>query len=86
MEELDCSKKALPDFATWGQCFALYAAVVLLKQPEQASDLMAYFYSTASNACKYKWPSWLVYDQNFRQLMADTWDNLWAKTNASIFA
>ena len=86
MEELDCGKKALPDFATWAQCFALYAAAVLLKQPERASDLMAYFYSTASNARKYKWPSWLVYDQNFRQLMADTRDNLWAKTNASIFA
>lgn len=86
MQELDNNKKAIPDFTSWAQCFALYAAAILQKQPDRATDLMAYFFATANNARKYKWPSWLVYDQNFRQLMADTQDNVWAKTNASIFA
>ena len=85
MHELDNSKKAIPDFTTWPQCFALYSAAILLKQPDRAADLMAYFFATADNACKYKWPSWIVYDQSFRQLMADTQDKVWAKTNPSIF-
>ena len=86
MQELDNSRRAIPDFTTWAQCFALYAAAILQKQPERAADLMAYLFSTANNARKYKWPSWLVYDQNFRQLMADSQDIRWAKTDASIFA
>lgn len=85
MHELDNSKKAIPDFVTWAQCFAVYAAAILLKQPQRAADLMAYFFETANNARKYRWPSWLVYDQNFRQRMADTQDIEWAKTNPSIF-
>ena len=85
MHELDNSKKAIPDFTTWAQCFALYSAAILLKQPDRAADLMAYFFATADNARKYNWPSWIVYDQNFRQLMADTQDKVWAKTNPSIF-
>lgn len=74
MHELDNTKK-IPDFETWAQCFALYSAALPQKQPERAVDLMAYFYSTANNARKYRWPLWLVYDQNFRQLMADTQDS-----------
>ena len=86
MQELESnSKKPIPDFTTWAQCFALYTAAILIKQPSRASDLMAYFFMTANNARKYKWPSWLVYDQNFRQLMADTRDNVWAKTSPGIF-
>lgn len=86
MQDLDNStRKAIPDFTTWAQCFALYAAAIIMKQPDRATDLMAYFFTTASNANKYKWPSWLVYDQNFRQLMANTQDKCWAKTNVAIF-
>ena len=85
MHELDSTKKAIPDFTTWAQCFAVYSAAILQKQPGRAADLMAYFFATASNARRYKWPSWVVYDQNFRQLMAESQDLVWAKTNASLF-
>ena len=85
MHELDNSRKAIPDFTTWTQYFTLYSAVILLKQPDRVADLMAYFFATADNARKYRWPSWIVYDQNFRQLMEDTQDKVWAKTNPSIF-
>ena len=50
MQELDHTKKTIPDFITWAQCFALYAAAILQRQPERATDLMAYFFITASNA------------------------------------
>ena len=87
MQDLDSNtRKAIPDFTTWVQCFALYAPATVTKQPDRAADLMAYFFMTANNANKYKWPSWLVYDQNFCQLMANTQDKVWAKTDVGIFA
>lgn len=85
LHELDSSKKAILDFTTWAQCFALYSAAVLQRQPDRAGDLMAYFFFTAGNARKYRWPSWVVYDQNFRQLMAGTQDMVWAKTDPGFF-
>ena len=60
----------LSDFTTWAQCFAIYAAAILSRQSHRMADLMAYMVETANNAKKYRWPSWLVYDQNFRQQMA----------------
>ena len=80
------SRKAIPDFITWAQCFALYTAALVQKQPSQAADLMGYFFLMANNAKKFKWPSWLVYDQNFRQRMADTQDKAWAKTHSGLYA
>lgn len=56
------------------------------QQPHRAADLMAYMMETASNAKKYRWPSWLVYDQNFRQLMAARKYEVWAKIDAGIYA
>ena len=55
------------------------------KQPQRATNLIAYFFATKSNVRKYRWPSWLVYDHNFWQWMADTQDIVWAKTTPSIF-
>ena len=86
MQELEgSSKRAVPDFTTWAQCYTIYTAAILMRQPERASDLMAYLFMNANNTRRYRWPSWLVYDQNFRQLMANTRDNMWAKTNPEIF-
>ena len=85
MHELEVTKKTIPDFTTWAQCFAVYAAAILQKQPGRAADLMAYFFATANNARKYKWPSWVVYDQNFRQIMAENQDTVWAKTIPALF-
>ena len=57
----------IPDYATWSQCFALYVAAVASHQPERLPDLMAYQALIARASKKYRWPSWLVYDQNFWQ-------------------
>ena len=46
---------------------------------------MAYFFMIANNARKYQWSNWLIYDQSFRQLMADTRDNKQVKTSPDLF-
>ena len=64
--ELYKQRKIIPDLATWVQCFALYATVILAQEPERMADLMAYASIIAKASQKYRWPSWIVYDQNFR--------------------
>ena len=61
------SRKIIPDLATWSQCFAVYVAVLTPYQPTRIVDLMAYHTIIAKASLKFKWPSWVVYDQNFRQ-------------------
>ena len=35
-------RKRIPDFATWVQCFNIYAVVIIAKEPERAKNLLAY--------------------------------------------
>ena len=42
---LAASRKLIPNFETWAQCFALYAAIRITEQPSLAEDLTAYFFS-----------------------------------------
>lgn len=80
------TRKVIPDLATWAQCFALYVAVVAAHQPARLPDLMAYQAMVAKASVKFKWPSWVVYDQNFRQEAAENPGQLWARVDPSIYA
>jgi predicted nucleic acid-binding protein len=51
------SRRLIPDFATWTQCFVLYSAVVLRKKLERLLELLAYQAIIAKTSQKYKWPS-----------------------------
>ena len=59
------SRKTIPDLATWSQCFALFTAVVAKKRPDRVPELMAYMSIITKASQKYKWPSWVIYDQTF---------------------
>ena len=72
MHKLDNTKKAIPDFITWAQCFVVYSAALLQKHAERAADLMAYFFGIANNI-----------DGLHGSFMIKTFANgytLWAKT------
>ena len=79
------TKKLIADFPSWAQCFAVYVAAMAAQHPQRVPNLMAYLFQTAKHAKKFKWPSWVIYDQNFRQEMAakQEWD--WAKTDPSMY-
>ena len=53
--------------------------------PARWSDHTAYM-SNITKAQKFVWPSWVVYDQNFRQEAANTPGMTWAKVDPSIYA
>ena len=84
--ELAASRKLIPNFETWWQCFALYAAIRIISQPSLAGDLMAYSYSIAAMAKRYPWPTWVLYDQSFREEAAWMPDKVWGKEDASLYA
>ncbi len=80
------SRRIIPDLATWSQCFALYVAIVAKHHPHRVQELMAYQSMIAKASLKYKWPAWVVYDQNFRAEVAGKADQSWAKVDPSIYA
>ena len=77
------SKKHIPDLAIWMQCFTIYAAVLLTKHADRAQSLLIY---SAIIARLSKKPSWIIYDQYFRQEAADTGKTDWCKIDSSTHA
>ncbi len=79
------NRKRIPDYATWSQCYALYVAVLASHRPNRLGDLMGYQSLIARVSKKYKWPAWIIYDQNFRQEAAGNPDQPWAKAYPSLY-
>ena len=84
--DLASSRKLIPDFATWSQCFSLYAAVAMAHEPSRAGDLMAYNNLIATMSKRFPWPSWIIYDQNFREEAAAIPGKPWGKADASLYS
>ena len=82
--DLAQSKKLIPDAATWVQCFSLYAAVLIAKSPERAPSLLSYMATICKFSKRYKWPSYIIYDEQFRQEAAETGKSDWSKTDGGI--
>ena len=80
------SRKIIPDLATWVQCFSIYMAVATAKDPDRTKNMLAYLSLIAKCSLKYRWPSWVVYDQNFRQEAAESGRRDWSKVDPSIYA
>lgn len=79
------TRRVIPDLATWVQCFSVYMAVIVDKEPDRAKNLLAYLSTIAKCSQKFRWPSWIVYDQNFRQDAAETGKKDWSKVEPSIY-
>lgn len=82
--DLAQARKLIPDLATWLQCFAMYVAA-LEPKPAKLRDLMAYQAMIAKASLKFRWPSWVVYDQNFRLEVAGNPRQAWARADSSIY-
>ena len=80
------AKRLIPDLGIWIQCFSLYAAIILTKQPERATSLLLYQASITKLSQKFKWPSWIIYDNSFRQEAADCAKQDWSKIDPSLHA
>ena len=74
------ARRIIPELETWLQCFAVYVATFSTNYPKRVPDLMVYQTTIAKASQKYRWPSWVVYDQNFRQEAARDLLQSWAKS------
>jgi hypothetical protein len=84
--DLTQGRRLIPDLAVWTQCFCLYVAALAPQDLDKLKELMAYQVTIAKASMKYKWPSWVVYDQNFRQEAAGNPLQSWAKVDPSLYA
>ena len=80
------SRRIIPDLATWVQCFSLLTAVATRKKPEKTAELIAYMCIISKASQKYKWPSWIIYDQNFRMEVAGNSTQSWARVDPGLYA
>ena len=78
--------KFIPDYLTWSQCFAIYTAVGGPEQAHCIPELMAYQLEITECMKKYKWPSWVIYDINFRQQAANTPGLSWVSIEPGIYS
>lgn len=78
------AKRIIPDLGIWIQCFSLYAAVILTKQPERATSLLLYQSSITKLSQKFNWPSWVVYDNSYHHEAADSGQQNWSKIDPSL--
>jgi hypothetical protein len=84
-EDINGARKLIPDLPTWVQCFNVYLAVILEREPSRTKSLLAYMNTIVKASTKYKWPSWIVYDQNYRQEAVDNGLKDWSKVDPSTF-
>ena len=86
LQDLEDSRRIIPDFPIWSQCFTIFVTALTIQQPERLPHLMAYQYQMAAYAKKFRWPTWVMYDQNYRQEKAATQDNNWSQISTAIYA
>ena len=77
------ARRVIPDLEP---VLCSYVAVLAPHQPTRLPELMSYQSLIARSSAKFRWPSWVVYDQNFRQEAAGNSHMSWAKADPSIYA
>ena len=85
LQDVEDYRRIIPDFPTWIQCFTIYSAALCLQHPQRLPQLLAYQAQMASYAKKFRWPTWVIYDQNYRQEKAATQDNNWSQIDTAIY-
>ena len=79
-------KKLIPDIGTWVQCFTIFAGVICSQSPGRLPDLLGYLYQITRASQRYKWPAWVIFDQNFRQEVADRGSTELAHLDPTLYA
>ena len=79
-------KKPISDIGTWLQCLTIFAGVISSQSPGRLPDLLGYLYQITWASQRYKWPAWVIFDQNSRQEMADQGSTELAHLDHTLYA
>ena len=61
-----------------------YVSVVCSQSPKRLNDMLGYMYHIVRASHRFKWPSWVVYDQNLCLEAADNGTKEWARIDPSL--
>ena len=70
-------KRLIPDVTTWVQCFAIYISVVATKFADRVLSMLGHMVEIIRASCQFRWPSWVMYDANYRREAAATGQTDW---------
>ena len=84
-EDLARSSKIIPDIATWHQCYYLWMTVALKADPSRLQELLSYGYLITKCSKAFKWPSWVMYNQEFRQSRAGNASSRWDQIDTCVY-
>ena len=79
-------KRQITDIATWVQVFSTYMLVLATKHPEALPELISYQLLIVQHSQKFRYPSWLRYDIDFRMWAAQTGTRSWSQVNPQCYA
>ena len=79
-------KRLIPEITTWVQCFAIYTSVVATKFPQRVPAMLGYMVDIIRTSRQFKWPSWVMYDANYRREAAASGQTDWSKIDPSLYA
>ena len=79
-------KRQITDIATWVEVFSTYILVLSTQFPEYWPELVAYQLSIVKLSKRFRYPSWLFYDAEYRKWAAVNHIKTWSKTNSELFA
>ena len=84
-EDLARSRRIIPDIGVWHQCYTVWLSVVLKADPGRLQELLAYGYLITKCSKAFKWPSWVLYDQEFRQSKAGNTTARWDEVDTCLY-
>ena len=79
-------RRQIPDIATWVQLFSTYMLILAQRYPNSLTDLIQYQLLLVKQARKFRYPSWLYYDTEFRKAAFAGRSLSWAAVHPQIYA
>ena len=79
-------KRLIADLTSWMQGFAILLIVICSQSPGHLNDLIGYMCNIVKASHRYKWPLWVIYDQNFRLDVAASGTTVWAHVDPGLYA
>ena len=79
-------KRQIFDIATWVEVFSTYTLVLSSRFPESLPNLVSYQLTIVKLSKRFRYPSWLYYDVEYRKWASANHIRDWSQTNSELFA
>ncbi len=79
-------KRQIIDIATWVQLYSTYTLILSSRHPQVLPELIAYQLFIVKAAKKFRYPSWLYYDTEFRKWATTTHYQEWSTINTQLYS